>query len=51
VATGRIAEAGREVSIEVTDRRSVAALRPAVDLAVALPKGARIEIEVIARRS
>lgn len=44
VATGRIGPMGREVSLEILERRAVPPLCPVVDLAVAFPKGSRADV-------
>jgi 16S rRNA (uracil1498-N3)-methyltransferase len=44
LAAGRVAEVKKHVSIEVVDRRQVDPPRPTIDLAVALPKGARADV-------
>lgn len=44
VAEGRVAEVKKHVTIQILDRRQVDPLRPVIDLAVALPKGARADV-------
>ena len=43
VATGRIAGAGKRLTVEVIEREERARLRPWIDLAVAVPKGGRAD--------
>ncbi len=44
VATGRITEMGRDVGIEIVELRAVPPQRPAIDIAVAFPKGSRADV-------
>lgn len=44
IAEGRVAEVKKRVSIDIIQRRQAPRLSPVVDLAVALPKGARADV-------